>query len=82
MAKRKKRRSKQDRNSRAQKLYARIPLWGWIIIFLAPLVLSELMFYRVGRGMSMILFPIAWIGFWAAMMHRAGWPILPGRRKD
>lgn len=85
--KRKKRGSKRsskerDANARARRLYARIPLWGWIIIFLAPLVLSELMFYRVGRGMSMILFPIAWIGFWVAMMHRSGWPILPGRGKD
>jgi hypothetical protein len=66
-------------NERAQRLYARIPLWGWIIIFLAPLVMSELMFYRVGRWPSMILFPIVWVGFWIAMMERSGWPILPGR---
>ncbi|MBC8264770.1 MAG: hypothetical protein H8E47_11675, partial [Anaerolineales bacterium] len=48
--------------------FDRIPLWGWVLIFLVPLILSEFMFYRVGRWPSMIIFPLAWIGFWAAMM--------------
>ncbi|MDY7041343.1 MAG: hypothetical protein SVX38_10820 [Chloroflexota bacterium] len=61
--------------------FAWIPLWGWVLIFLVPLIMSEYMFYVVGRGMSMILFPVAWIGFWITLMHRAGWPILK-RRKD
>ena len=61
--------------------FDRIPLWGWILIFLVPLIASELMFYRVGRWPSMIIFPLAWIGFWAAMMQRSGWPILK-KRKD
>jgi hypothetical protein len=30
----------------------------------------------------MILFPLAWIGFWVAMMSRAGWPILEQFKKD
>ncbi len=58
-----------------------IPLWGWVLIFLLPLLASEFMFYRAGRWLSMILFPIAWIGFWVTMMHRSGWVILK-RRKD
>jgi hypothetical protein len=58
-----------------------IPLWGWILIFLAPLIFSEFMFYQVGRLPSMVIFPLAWIGFWAAMMHRSGWAILK-KRKD
>lgn len=58
-----------------------IPLWGWILIFLLPLIASEYMFYRVGRWPSMILFPLAWIGFWATIMHQSGWPILK-KRKD
>ena len=49
------------------------------MIFLVPLILSELLFYRVGRTVSMILFPIAWIGFWVSVMHRGGWPILKKR---
>lgn len=49
------------------------PLWLWILLFLLPLIASELMFYRAGRTISMILFPIAWIGFWAAMLYRFGW---------
>lgn len=93
MAKSKKRkkkkapRSDRDQQARAQaqeeqpRKFGWIPLWGWILIFLVPLVLSEYMFYRVGRRVSMILFPIAWIGFWVTVMQRAGWPILK-KRKD
>ena len=58
-----------------------IPLWGWILIFLVPLLISEYMFYVAGRTASMIVFPVAWIGFWIALMQRSGWPILK-RRKD
>lgn len=57
-----------------------IPLWGWILIFLVPLVLSEYMFYVAGRIASMIIFPIAWIGFWVALMQRSGWPILKKKK--
>ncbi len=58
------------------------PLWVWALIFFLPLIASELMFYNVGRTLSMILFPLAWIGFWVAMMSRAGWPILEQFKKD
>ena len=53
-----------------------IPLWGWLLIFLVPLIISEFMFYTAGRRISMILFPVVWIGFWVAMMQRSGWSIL------
>jgi polyferredoxin len=53
-----------------------IPLWGWVLIFLVPLVISEVMFYMVGRTVNMILFPLAWVGFWFIIMQRSGWPIL------
>jgi hypothetical protein len=56
-----------------------IPLWGWILIFVAPLAMSEFMFYRAGRTVSMVLFPVAWIGFWITIMHRSGWPIIKKR---
>ncbi|HEX2988551.1 MAG TPA: hypothetical protein VHS06_10315 [Chloroflexota bacterium] len=52
-----------------------IPLWGWILIFLLPLVMSEFMFSRAGRTSSAILFPIVWIAFWFVMMMRFGWPM-------
>lgn len=91
-AKRKKRQekgtlSKQQRSTpssqkQQQERFSWIPLWGWVLIFLVPLVISELMFYRAGRGFSMILFPLAWIGFWVAVMQRSGWPILRKRKKD
>jgi len=58
-----------------------IPLWGWILIFIMPLVISEVMFYQVGRTVNMILFPLAWVGFWFIIMQRAGWPILKKRKE-
>lgn len=95
MAKSKKRRKKKEPSKQGQQAtpsakdqearirsFDRIPLWGWVLIFLVPLVLSEFMFYRVGREISMILFPLAWIGFWVAMMQRSGWPILRKRKMD
>jgi len=57
-----------------------IPPWGWILIFLLPLLVSEYMFYVAGRTMSMVLFPVAWIGFWFVIMQRAGWPIFKKRK--
>ncbi len=94
MAKSKKRRDKKQSSKQGRQAtpgakdqetrirsFDRIPLWGWILIFLLPLILSEFMFYRVGRTASIVIFPIAWVGFWAAMMHRSGWPILK-KRKD
>ncbi len=59
-----------------------IPLWGWILIFLIPLIASQYMFWRVGRIPSMIMFPIAWIGFWYAMLERSDWRILKNLRKQ
>jgi hypothetical protein len=57
-----------------------IPLWGWILIFLVPLLVSEFMFWNVRRTFSMILFPVAWTGFWYVMMQRSGWAILKHRK--
>jgi hypothetical protein len=94
MAKSKKRRDKKQPSKQDQQATSsakdqevrirsldRIPLWGWILIFLLPLILSEFMFYRVERWPSMVIFPLAWIGFWAVMMHRSGWAILK-KQKD
>jgi len=58
-----------------------VPLWGWILIFIVPLVISEYMFYQVGRTVNMILFPLAWVGFWFIIMQRSGWPILKKRKE-
>ncbi|MGB9777050.1 MAG: hypothetical protein ACPL7C_11010 [Anaerolineae bacterium] len=49
------------------------PLWWWVFAFLFPLVISEIMFYMAGRWLSMVIFPIVWIGFWIAVAYRAGW---------
>jgi len=95
MAKSKKRRKKKPPSNQSQQVTPRtqdqedqpgkfdwIPLWGWILIFLVPLIISELMFYAASRRVSMILFPMAWIGFWVAIMHRSGWSILKKRNDE
>jgi hypothetical protein len=95
MAKSKKRRKKQQPASQGRQAepdvqsqeekprkFGWIPLWGWILIFLAPLVTSEFMFYTAERRVSMILFPMAWIGFWFVIMQRSGWPIIKKKRND
>lgn len=56
------------------------PLWMWILLFLLPLIASELMFYVAGRGLTMILFAVVWVAFWAAIMHRSGWAIFKRER--
>lgn len=95
MAKSKKRRNKKSRSDQKEQAspqpgsqsaerpqqFGWIPLWGWILIFIAPLVISEFMFYRADRMASMILFPVAWIGFWVSLMQRSGWPIIKKRDK-
>jgi len=69
--------------SEETRLFTWIPLWGWVLIFLVPLLLSEYMFYVAGRTLSVILFPIVWTGFWFAMMERSDWWILKrGRDKE
>jgi hypothetical protein len=73
--------SGQSGQEEQESKYQWIPLWGWVLIFLVPLVVSEYMFYVADRTLNMILFPIAWIGFWYMTMNRAGWPILKKGRK-
>jgi hypothetical protein len=77
---------KKARKSAASEAQARpfswIPPWGWVLIFLVPLLLSEYMFYRVGRTASMIIFPLAWVAFWITLMQRSGWAVLKRRQED
>lgn len=51
--------------------WQRFPIWAWVLIFILPLALSEYMFYVGGRTATMVMFPIAWIGFWATMWYRS-----------
>jgi len=74
-------RSERKEEREQETSFGWIPLWGWILIFLIPLLISEFMFWNVGKIPSMIMFPIAWIGFWYAIMERSGWPILKHRGK-
>jgi hypothetical protein len=74
--------SKEKEQESKPRKFTWIPAWGWVLIFAVPLVLSEYMFYRVGRRISMVLFPIFWIGFWYTVMRRGGWPILQRQEDD
>ena len=62
--------------------FDRVPRWVWILAFLVPVGLSEFMFHMVGKTPEMILFPVAWIGFWIALMQRSGWAILKRRKEE
>lgn len=73
-------RSKAEEQAETNAAFQWIPRWGWAVIFLVPLIISEFMFWNVGKIPSMIIFPVAWIGFWYAMMARSGWPILKNRK--
>ena len=77
--------AKRKRNDKARperpRKFTWIPQWGWILIFLVPLLVSEYMFYRVGRTINMVLFPIAWVGFWFTIMRRGGGPIF-GKKEE
>lgn len=59
-----------------------IPLWGWVLIFILPLLLSEFMFYVAGRLFSLIAFPIAWVAFWWIIMYRSNWKIFKRKNKN
>jgi len=75
-------RSKRTEQNEQGTSFEWIPLWGWILLFLVPLLLSEFMFWNVRKIPSMIIFPVAWIGFWYTLMARSGWPILKNRKKE
>ena len=49
--------------------------WVRLMVFLIPLIISELMFLRVGKVWEVIIFPIAWVGFFYFQMKRGGWNI-------
>lgn len=73
--------AKKESKENEKEKFGWIPLWGWVLIFTLPLVFSLFMFWRVGRIPSMILFPIAWVGFWYALLERSDWKILKNVRK-
>jgi len=49
--------------------------WIRLSVFLVPLLLSEIMFWHAGRLWEVIIFPIAWVGFFYFQMRRGGWNV-------
>jgi len=74
-------RQEEEKGKESGAQYGWIPLWGWGLIFLLPLAFSEYMFYVAGRRLSMVLFPVAWVGFWYVVMKRSDWVIFNKRKQ-
>jgi|GEM_PF-889194 len=49
--------------------------WVRLAVFLVPLILSEIMFWKGGRPWNAVIFPIAWVAFFYFQMKRGGWNI-------
>jgi hypothetical protein len=49
--------------------------WVRLAVFFVPLILSEIMFWKVGRVWNAVIFPVVWIAFFYFQMKRGGWNI-------
>jgi hypothetical protein len=49
--------------------------WIRLAVVLVPLILSEIMFLNVGRRLSAVIFPVAWVAFFYFQMKRGGWNV-------
>jgi hypothetical protein len=49
--------------------------WIRLAVFLVPLILSEIMFLHVGKRLSAVIFPVAWVAYFYFQMKRGGWNV-------
>ncbi|RIE11536.1 hypothetical protein [Candidatus Cryosericum hinesii] len=49
--------------------------WVRLAVFLVPLILSEIMFWHVGRTWNLVIFPVAWVAYFYFQMKRGGWNV-------
>ena len=52
------------------------------MLFFIPFLLGEVLLYTGGRIMSMYIFPVAWVGFWAALLYTNNWSPLIKRKEQ
>jgi len=49
--------------------------WVRLAVFLVPLILSEIMFWHVGRRWNLVIFPVVWVAYFYFQMKRGGWNV-------
>ena len=52
------------------------------LLFFIPFILGEILLYTGGRTASMVIFPVAWVGFWAALLYTSDWAPLVKRKEQ
>jgi len=79
---RKKKTQKQHQNTykRPNRL-EKMSRLSFALLFIIPFILGELLLYTGGRIASMYIFPLAWVGFWAALLYTNDWSPLIQRGK-
>ena len=86
MAQKKKRQKKQSKQKTPQKAYKRpnrlekMSRLSFVLLFFVPFILGEVLLYTGGRVISMYIFPVAWVGFWAALLYTNDWSPLIKRQ--
>jgi len=86
MAQKKKRQKKQSKQKTPQKAYKRpnrlekMSRLSFALLFFVPFILGEVLLYTGGRVISMYIFPVAWVGFWAALLYTNDWSPLIKRQ--
>jgi len=55
---------------------------SFVLLFIVPLILGEILLYTGGRIISMYIFPLAWIGFWASLLYTNDWSPLIRRETE
>jgi hypothetical protein len=53
---------------------------SFVLLFFVPFILGEVLLYTGGRVISMYIFPVAWVGFWAALLYTNDWSPLIKRQ--
>ena len=87
MPAKKKRQRKQPKQKTPKKDYKRpnklekMSRLSFALLFILPFILGEILLYTGGRMASMYIFPLAWVGFWAALLYTNDWSPLIQRGK-
>lgn len=87
MAKKEKHRQEQKKKSRKSDYkrpnkLEKMSRLSFVLLFFVPFILGEVLLYTGGRVASMYLFPLAWVGFWAALLYTNNWSPLIKREEQ
>ncbi len=79
MPSKKRRQKNQAKQKTTQKVYKRpnklekMSRLSFALLFIVPFILGEILLYTGGRVASLYIFPLAWVGFWAALLYTNDW---------